>query len=318
MRVRTWQISLLVVVVCLGTWGYLEWTRRRADLSDEALYRRLPLDRAVLVSVNVQQMRSAGMLDLLVGSRAAEEFDYKRFIDDTAFDYRQDLDVVMGAFAKNRNLFLLKGRFDWDRIRKWAESRGVKCVNGYCGGDTTRTGRSVSFFMLFPTVMAVGIGEDTNAAYDLQIVRDLPSGAGMPSQPFWIRLPSSVLEDPQSLPAGTKAFASGVKGAERITLGVGPGGEAFEIEMQAIFKDDQQASEARKYLQDMTGTLQAFFRRDKQQPNENDLSGVLVSGRFTQDGSRVVGKWPIRWRFLEAIAGGKPIGDEPKPRQSNR
>lgn len=313
LRVRTWQISLLVVIVCLGTWGYLEWTRRRADLSDEALYRRLPIDRAVQVYVNVQQMRSAGMLDLLVGSRAVEDLDYKRFIDDTAFDYRQDLDVVMGAFAKNRTLFILKGRFDWDRIRKWAEARGVKCVNGYCGGDTTRTGRSVSFFMLFPTVMAVGIGEDTNAAYDLQIVRNLPSGMGMPSQPFWIRLPSSILEDPQSLPSGTRAFASGVKGAERVTLGVGPGGEAFEIEMQAIFKNDQQAADGRKYLQEMTDTLQAFFRRDKQQPNPNDLSGVLVSGQFTHQGTRLVGKWPIRWQFLEAIAGSKSIAEDANP-----
>lgn len=307
MRFRSWQISFLVVALCLGAWAVLEWNRRRADLSDEALYRRLPIDRAIQLYVNVQQMRSAGMLDLLAGSKAVEELDYQQFIADTAFDYRQDLDVVMAAFTRSRSLFLLKGRFDWERIRKWAEARGVKCLNGYCAGDTPQRGRSVSFFMAFPTVLAVGVGDDTSAAYDLQLTRKLPPGAVMLPQPFWIRLPSSYLEDQQALPEGTKAFASAVKGAERVTLGVGPGGEAFEVEMQAVFASEQEAAETCQYLEKMTATLQAFFRRDKQQPNDADLSGVLVGGRFAQQGSRIVGKWPIRWQFLESIAKGETL-----------
>lgn len=32
---------------------------------------------------------------------------------------------------------------------------------------------------------------------------------------------------------------------------------------------------------------------------------MLVAGKFAQQGSRLTGKWPIRWEFLTALAQGK-------------
>jgi hypothetical protein len=304
-RIRAWQLSALVVVVCLALWGLAEWARRRGDTTDEALYRRLPADNATQVYVNVKSLRQAGLLDLLAGSKAAEELDYQKFVEQTSFDYREDLDVVLGAFYSGRSLFLLRGRFDWERIRQWAEKQGATCINGYCAMDTSRPNRAVSFYMVFPNVMAVGIAENTYGAYAAQDPRPAPAVPTIPGQPFWVRVPASVLSDPENLPAGTRAFASAVKGAERVTLGVGPGGEAFEAEMQAVFKTEGEAAKMRAQLEEATVTLQRFFARDKQVPNPNDLSGMLVAGRFEQQGSRLTGKWPIRWEFLTALAQGK-------------
>jgi len=294
-----------VVLVCLGLWGVLEWSRRRGDTTDEALYRRLPAENAIQIYLDVKALRQGGLLDLLVGSKAAEELDYQRFVDQTSFDYRQDLDVVLGSFYGGKTLFLLRGRFDWERIRKWAEKQGATCINGYCGMDTSRPNRAVSFYMVFPNVLAVGIAQNTYGAYAAQDSRPVPAVPTLPGQPFWVRLPASVLNDPDNLPTGTRAFASAVKGAERVTLGVGPGGEAFEAELQAVFKTEGEAARMRAQLEEATETLRKFFALAKQTPNANDLSGMLVSGRFAQEGPRLTGKWPIRWEFLSALAQGK-------------
>ena len=221
------------------------------------------------------------------------------------FDYREDLDVVLGSFYSGKSLFLLRGRFDWERIRKWAEKQGATCINGYCGMDTSRPNRAVSFYMVFPNVMAVGIAQNTYGAYAAQDPRPVPAVPTLPGQPFWVRLPESVLNDPESLPTGTRAFASAVKGAERVTLGVGPGGEAFEVELQAVFKSESEAAKMKDQLQEATETLKKFFARDKQTPNPNDLSGMLVAGRFESQGPRLTGKWPIKWEFLTALSQGK-------------
>lgn len=294
-----------MVVVCVGLWGLLEWSRRRGDTTDEALYRRLPSENATQIYVNVKTLRQGGLLDLLAGSKAAEELDYQKFVEQTAFDYREDLDVVLGSFYSGKTLFLLRGRFDWERIRKWAEKQGATCINGYCGMDTSRPNRAVSFYMVFPNVMAVGIAQNTYGAYAAQDPRPVPAVPTLPGQPFWVRLPESVLNDPESLPTGTRAFASAVKGAERVTLGVGPGGEAFEVELQAVFKSESEAAKMKDQLQEATETLKKFFARDKQTPNPNDLSGMLVAGRFESQGPRLTGKWPIKWEFLTALSQGK-------------
>lgn len=292
-------------MVCVGLWGLLEWSRRRGDTTDEALYRRLPSENATQIYVNVKTLRQGGLLDLLAGSKAAEELDYQKFVEQTAFDYREDLDVVLGSFYSGKTLFLLRGRFDWERIRKWAEKQGATCINGYCGMDTSRPNRAVSFYMVFPNVMAVGIAQNTYGAYAAQDPRPVPAVPTLPGQPFWVRLPESVLNDPESLPTGTRAFASAVKGAERVTLGVGPGGEAFEVELQAVFKSESEAAKMKDQLQEATETLKKFFARDKQTPNPNDLSGMLVAGRFESQGPRLTGKWPIKWEFLTALSQGK-------------
>ncbi len=38
--------------------------------------------------------------------------------------------------------------------------------------------------------------------------------------------------------------------------------------------------------------------------NPNDLSGVLTSGTFRQDGTRALGTWPLERGFIEGMLGG--------------
>ena len=53
----------------------------------------LPADRATLVYIDTDALRKSGLLDLLAGSKAAEEADYRKFVEQTGFDYRTDLDA---------------------------------------------------------------------------------------------------------------------------------------------------------------------------------------------------------------------------------
>jgi hypothetical protein len=305
LRFRPWQLSAAVVLLCLAVVGLLEWNRRRNDTSNAALYRLLPARDATQLFIDVQSLRRAGLLEMLAGSKAAEELDYQRFVAEIGFDYREDLDAVLASFWGGRSVFLLRGRFDWERIRRWAERGGAKCVNGYCGMETSRPGRAVSFYMLYPNVMVVGIAPDTGGAYAVSTKRTITAEPNLPPQPVWFRIPAAVLNDAGQLPTGTRAFASAVKGAERVTLGVGPAGQGFEAELRAVFRDEAEAVRMRDQLREATDTLRKFFARDRQTPNPNDLSGVLVAGQFEQEGNQLVGRWPIRWEFLQALSQGK-------------
>jgi hypothetical protein len=44
-----------------------------------------------------------------------------------------------------------------------------------------------------------------------------------------------------------------------------------------------------------------MIEREHQRPNPADLSGVLTSGTFHSDGSRVVGSWPIEHEFIQNL-----------------
>ena len=101
-RFQPWQLALLVIVLCaVGlVIAQRHYASRVIDATDLVQY--LPPDQAVHAYVDVNLLRSAGLLDLLAGSKAAEEPDYRRFIDQTGFDYRTDLDAVAAALSRRR------------------------------------------------------------------------------------------------------------------------------------------------------------------------------------------------------------------------
>jgi hypothetical protein len=48
-----------------------------------------------------------------------------------------------------------------------------------------------------------------------------------------------------------------------------------------------------------------MIARERQTPNPSDLSGVLTSGVFRQEGTRVHGSWPLGPAFLENLLDGR-------------
>ena len=88
-----------VLGVLLGIWGYWFYSR---PYDAVRLVQCLPQDRSLHVYMNIGLLRSAGILDLLAGSQGTEEADYKKFVEQTGFDYRTDLDAVAAGIPRWR------------------------------------------------------------------------------------------------------------------------------------------------------------------------------------------------------------------------
>ncbi|MBM3813729.1 MAG: hypothetical protein FJW20_19050 [Acidimicrobiia bacterium] len=303
MRIRPWQFVAILLAVCLLSIGALEYRRRQRDTSTEALLRRFPSDSVKLV-VDVQALRQAGLLEMLAGSRAAEETEYKRFVATTGFDYREHLDVILAAFRNSERIFLLRGRFQWPLIRDYAVSAGGTCRNGYCQTRLDNGELFVSVFQIMPGVLSLAISKDPSAAY-------IPTGSNPPDPdnlhpdaPVWLSVPESVIKEPSNLPDGTRAFVSAIQGARQATLALGATGNGFEATLGVVCRSPQDAQRAATELAQLTEKLRRFIERENQKPNPRDLSGVLTSGAFRSEQSRVHGRWPIERGFLEAISEG--------------
>ena len=92
----------------------------------------LPTANASVVYVDVDALRRSGILSMVAGPKAAEEPDYRQFVDETKFDYRQDLDAVAAALKDGRIYFALRGRFHWKNLTDYAVRQGGSCHNDFC------------------------------------------------------------------------------------------------------------------------------------------------------------------------------------------
>ena len=124
--------------------------------------------------------------------RLAEEPDYQAFVRKTDFDYRQDLDSAVVAFAPSGKYLLLKGRFDWRSLRAYVESQEGRCYNSFCQMDGSAPERRISFFPLQTNLMAMAVSPDNSAALRLQ--SGPPVTRTQPRAAVWLSIPPSVLK----------------------------------------------------------------------------------------------------------------------------
>ncbi|MBV9404542.1 MAG: hypothetical protein JO211_04305, partial [Acidobacteriaceae bacterium] len=144
-------LALLAVVIAALLFAVHAY-RYRFVHSDADLVMRLPAGNTVFFG-NVAALRRAGMLALLVGSRREAEPEYQDFVHATHFDYTKDLDAVAGAVENGQIFFLVRGRFDWGRLRAYAQAHGGSCTREVCAMPANTPGRWASFRELQPDVM---------------------------------------------------------------------------------------------------------------------------------------------------------------------
>ena len=298
------QLSLVLLAICVGILALLEWKRRTADTADQSLLRRLPVRNAAQFYINVGALRDAGLLELLAGSKAAEETDYRNFVTATGFDYRSDLDAILGSFQGERSFFLLRGRFDWNRIRTYATAKKAACLNGLCSTPIGPGRTRVSFFAMHPSVLALAIAPDRSAASLMYSTYEQSRDFKLPQAPVWVSMPVYLAERSASLPTGAKAFADALKGGESLILSLDSGRLGLEARLTITCERPEQAAAIRTELERVTLLLTKMIAREKQAPNPRDLSGVLTAGTFAQKDRQVLGAWPIQRAFLESLAEG--------------
>jgi hypothetical protein len=302
-RFRPWQLAIIVVVLCAATVAVARWWRISSPYDAARMISALPTDRATVVYLDTEQLRRSGLLALLAGSKAAEEPDYLKFVNDTGFDYRTDLDAVAAAFVDNRFYATLRGRFRWKQLTAYAESQGGECHYSVCTMLGSTADRNISFYPLKSDVLALAVSTEPRA------VTSIGSGSGtqrpVPRDPFWISVPAAVFNRPEAFPAGTRAFISPLAHAEKVVFAVGPQGNRLQLRLEVACATPEAAAELVKQFSSVTGLLKSMIEREHMTPNPRDLSGVLVAGTFEQRQSTVVGTWPVERAFVEALASGQ-------------
>jgi hypothetical protein len=297
-------MAVLLAIICALAIGgiYLFRTRGGGKPSDLVSY--LPVANATVLYVDVDAIRRSGILSMIAGSKAAQELEYRQFVEETLFDYREDLDAVAAAFKDGQVFFALRGRFHWKNLMDYAVREGGSCHNSFCTVPTSRPNRRASFYPLRPNIMAIAFSSDDGAAY--QITRKaskFPLASAIPEQPAWMLVPALALKDAE-LPAGTKAYASALLNAQQIVFSLGPDGDHLRLALNVTTRDAEAASALLVDFENTTSTLRKWLAREHQTPNSSDLSGILVAGAFRRDDRHVYGEWPLWRSFIDSLAGG--------------
>ncbi|HYL73858.1 MAG TPA: hypothetical protein VEU96_06610 [Bryobacteraceae bacterium] len=301
-RFQPWHWAIVLSLVCIAAAAGVYLFRMRAG-SPADLVSFLPTANATVVYIDVDAIRRSGILNMIAGSKAAEELEYTQFVNATQFDYRRDLDAVAAAFKDGQVFFALRGRFHWKNLQDYAVHQGGSCRNNFCTVNSSIPQRRISFYPLQPDILALASSPDDFAAY--QITRK--SGkltVEPPNQPVWMLVPALALKNSDSLPAGTKAYASALQNAEQIVFTIGPEADHLLLALNVTCPNAEAASTLLVDFENTTNTLRKWIAREHQHPNPADLSGVLVSGTFRREDRRLYGQWPLPRAFVDAVAGG--------------
>src|SRR5205085_10659421 len=164
---KPWLL-LMLLALCIGAiiFGIYRY-RHRFVRSDADMVALLPSGDATVFFANVPALRQAGVLSLLAGSKTIEEPEYREFVRQTHFDYTTDIQAIAGAADGKQILFIIRGRFDWTRLRHYAFTHGGACENSLCNLPSSNTGRWDSFVPIQSDVMALAMARDSTAALTL-------------------------------------------------------------------------------------------------------------------------------------------------------
>jgi hypothetical protein len=288
-------VLLCVVFVTAAVW----WFRTR-PIGPTAQYLRLPSRDAAILFVNFDELRRAGLLELLAGSNAAQDPEYRRFVAATEFDYARDLDAAMVAFAPSGKYLLLNGRFHWADLRAYALSHDGDCPGSVCRMLGSSPDRHISYSPLRRGTLALAVSTD-----DLAVERLGRAAEGaapqLPDAPVWLRIPGSLLKSTDGLPGGTRMFAHSMEQAESVTLSLSQDGSRLAARLDVLCPTEQDAASIAADLTHATALLKDLIEREHQKPAATDLSGVLTSGSFRSQGRRVYGYWPIERQFVASM-----------------
>ncbi|MCE5308797.1 MAG: hypothetical protein LLG20_14255 [Acidobacteriales bacterium] len=303
-RFSPWWLVALLVAVCVGVVAVATYLRSRAVESSAQRLLQSARPDAVVLYIDLAALRRVGVLDAVAGNRVTEEPEYKLFVQQSGFDYRQDLDNVAVAFQGDGMLALARGRFQWRTLRDYVAAQQGVCRNSFCRMAGSQPNRQISFFPMRSDMMALGVGTDEWAAGTLQTKRRGPLPFVVPDRPAWMHIPSAALRKDRDLPAGARLFVRAMQDSEDVMLSLGRDKLSLSAFLDATCKTPEAASVLVTELQGITALLRDLLTKEGKTANPRDLSGVLVGGVFQAEGRVVHGRWTVPTEFLEALAGG--------------
>jgi len=297
-----WTISAGVLLLAALFVGFYVF-RHRFVRSDSDMFSLLPAGNATVCFVDVAQIRRAGMLNLLSGTQPDLEGEYKSFIEQTGFNYARDIDAAVGWSDEEQFLLVLRGRFDWTRLNRYASTHGGTCSDDLCRVPSGRPGKMLSFTSIQPDVLGVALSSDSSAA-KLLAPHEGRASIVQPQEPAWVKLSQTLLRDPTALPVPLRIFAIAVQSAESVMISLGPGPSgngSLQLKLDASCQNVAAAETIRNQLELQTRMLTLELTREHRQADRADLTGLLTSGTFQVVNRRVVGFWPLHPELLKSL-----------------
>lgn len=299
---QPWQLVVLIALVCGLSIGGIVWYHS-TTLTPEALLKRIPSTDALVMWVDFAALRQAGFLQLLAGAKSAEDPEYKSFVYATRFDYMSDLDTALVSFPRSGgSYFLASGRFDWKSLRAYVTREHGQCINSLCRVVGSSPERHISFLPLRRDLMAMAVSTDQWAVNDLAAPKRGPYAA-MPEGMVWFRFPGSLPKAAGSLPDGAAPFARIVENSPLVTLSFVPDGQRLAAKLEIVCRSPQEAGDLASQFSATTEMARSLFAREHQTPSPADFSGIVTSGAFRTEGSRLLGTWPIDRSFVQNLLG---------------
>lgn len=304
---KKWIPVILIAGTVLGVSAY--WYHSR-PYDAARLVQMLPPDRSVHVYLNVKALRDAGLLEKLAGSPALQEADYRRFVEETSFDYGKDLDGVAAAFREGDVYIAAQGRFQWDKLAAYARAHGGGCEGPMCKMPGTVPGRDISYYMPRNGVLALAASRATNAMETIGLTT-WQKPPVIPATGLWVSVPPYVLRNLENLPAQARPFLSPLKEARETILTLGPassGQAALELRVEVTCATAEAAASLHKQFTGATASLVGTLERENLQPKKDGLSGLLAGGKFEIAQTKLTGTWPVDRALIDALfaGGGAP------------
>ncbi len=293
----------MVLALCAAVVGAVAWLRFSSAAEPKSLLAHIPdRDASPALLIDFEALRESGLLALLAAPDLQEP-EYKEFVLATGFNYQEDLDLAIVSFQPQATFFLLRGRFDWDKLADYVRSQEGNCLNTFCRMSGSTPDRRVSFFPLRFDVLALAVSRDPYAAGLLADRHPAGEEPPLPLRPVWLTVPGSYLRTSEKLPAGLRLFAKAAGAAPRVLLALDSNRGEVEALLEAECLTEEEAASLAGQLQGLTAVLRDMIARENHTPNPRDLSGVLTGGSFRSDKRLVTGHWPLPKPFLDALAG---------------
>src|SRR4051794_10235654 len=185
------KIGAAVALICLGAALYY-FVGHRGPKSPADMVAWLPHTGATLAYLDVGAMRGAGLLDVFAGPKTVQDPEYRSFIQGTGFDYRRDLDAFAGAFTGSSGFFVVRGRFDWNKLRAYTATQQGECRGNVCSVAASQPGRWVSYYKIKSNLMALASSPNRWAALDIASHAAVDRVSENPDRPVWIMVPPAT------------------------------------------------------------------------------------------------------------------------------
>jgi hypothetical protein len=309
-KLKPWQYLTVVILIACGAVAALYYYRKVNTQTPGQMISSLPRQNASLFYVNVDAIRSSGLLSDLSGPKVTEEAEYKDFLAQTNFDYQRDLDQLAGASTGEETYLLLAGRFDWRKLSQYAKSHGGQCLQGICSLPGSRANRWISFVPLRSNLMGLAVSSNQRAVYSIAKIGSVAE-TSVPKDPVWVTIPHAILATPRSLPPLASAVADAMSGATTLTLSLAnpaaqsgiPGLDqaAFVVHMEARFDSETKAVDMESQLVRATALVKTMAETRQAPAGPTDLASILMRGSFQNANGQVTGSWPVSREFVNSL-----------------